>query len=163
MPCRVGPSFIPRLSCMGREKKKTLVYIAHAWLPQDYWEFGNFRKLCSVTQTSAWCANFSWVKDTYNWPHFVWTVTREQWRQSSLCLRELSMSFQLNATANDWLSWIKQCRLLLSRWYCFWPQNCLKVSITLQCYVAFQQVNRNFHNFSVDTVPNELLLNQHAY
>ena len=35
-------SLIPRLSCVGREKRVWYTLFAHAQLSQDFWEFGNF-------------------------------------------------------------------------------------------------------------------------
>ena len=35
-------SLIPRLSCVGREKRAWYTLFAHAQLSQDFWEFGNF-------------------------------------------------------------------------------------------------------------------------
>ena len=48
--CRCALSLIPRLLCMGGEKRAWYTLFAHAQFPQD---FGNFRKICSVTLTSA--------------------------------------------------------------------------------------------------------------
>ena len=57
----VNASLVPRL-VRGREEK-SLVHTAHAQFSQDFWEFGNSRKICSVTQTSARHADFSHIKD----------------------------------------------------------------------------------------------------
>ena len=35
-------SLIPRLSCVGREKRAWYTLFAHPQLSQDFWEFGNF-------------------------------------------------------------------------------------------------------------------------
>ena len=47
------------LLCVGGEKRAWYVLFAHAQFPQDFWEFGNFHKICSVTPTSTRYANFS--------------------------------------------------------------------------------------------------------
>ena len=45
---------------------------AHAQFPKDFWEFGNFYKICFVTlATSARQANFSCIKDAFHGPHSV--------------------------------------------------------------------------------------------
>ena len=50
-------------SCVGGEKRAWYTLFAHAQFPLDFWEFGNFRKICSVTLTSARHADFSRIKD----------------------------------------------------------------------------------------------------
>ena len=35
---------------MGGEKRAWYTLFAHAQFPQDFWEFGNFCKICSVTK-----------------------------------------------------------------------------------------------------------------
>ena len=50
------------LLCVGGEKRAWYVLFAHAQFPQDFWEFGNFHKICSVTLTSARHADFSHIK-----------------------------------------------------------------------------------------------------
>ena len=39
---RLDSSLIPRLSCVGREKRAWYTLFAHAQFSQDFWEFGNF-------------------------------------------------------------------------------------------------------------------------
>ena len=34
--------FVPRLSCVGGEKRAWYTLFAHAQFSQDFWEFGNF-------------------------------------------------------------------------------------------------------------------------
>ena len=48
-----------------------------------------FRKICSVTLTSARYADFSCIKDASHWSHSVWTMTKEQQRYSALRLQKL--------------------------------------------------------------------------
>ena len=50
-------------SCVGGEKIAWYTLFAHAQFSQDFWEFGNSRKICSVTLTSARHADFSRTKD----------------------------------------------------------------------------------------------------
>ena len=56
--CMVGFSLVPRLLCMGGEKRAWYTLFVYAQFPQDFWEFGNFLKICSVTLTSTRQANF---------------------------------------------------------------------------------------------------------
>jgi len=46
----------------GEEEREPGTLFAHAQFPQDFWEFGNFCKICSVTPTSARYADFSRIK-----------------------------------------------------------------------------------------------------
>ena len=39
---RSNVSLVPRLSCMGGEKRAWYTLFAHAQFSQDFWEFGNF-------------------------------------------------------------------------------------------------------------------------
>ena len=50
-------------SCVGGEKRAWYTLFAHAQFSQDFWEFGNSRKICSITLTSARHADFSHTKD----------------------------------------------------------------------------------------------------
>ena len=50
-------------SRVGGEKRAWYTLFAHAQFSQDFWEFGNSRKICSVTLTSARHADFSRIKD----------------------------------------------------------------------------------------------------
>ena len=50
-------------SCVGGEKRAWYTLFAHAQFSQDFREFGNSRKICSVTLTSARHADFSRIKD----------------------------------------------------------------------------------------------------
>ena len=50
-------SLVPRLLCMGGEKRAWYTLFAHAQFPQDFWEFGNFH----YTLTSARQADFSHI------------------------------------------------------------------------------------------------------
>ena len=50
-------------SCVGGEKRAWYTLFAHAQFSQDFWEFGNYSKICSVTLTSARHADFSRTKD----------------------------------------------------------------------------------------------------
>ena len=73
---------VPRLSCVGRQKRAWYTLSVHAQFLQDFWEFGTFCKICSVTLTSARHADFSRLKEACYWPHSVWTTSKEQWRHS---------------------------------------------------------------------------------
>ena len=55
-------NLVPRLPCMGREIGAWYTLIAHAQFSQDYWEFGNFHKVCSITLTSTKRPDFSRMK-----------------------------------------------------------------------------------------------------
>ena len=55
--CKILASFPG--SCVGGEKRAWYRLFAHAQFSQDFWEFGNSRKICSVTLTSARHADFS--------------------------------------------------------------------------------------------------------
>ena len=77
-------------SCVGREKRAWYSLFAYAQFSQDIWEFGNSRKICSVTLTSARHADFSCIKGACHWPRFLQTLTRERRRYSALRLQELS-------------------------------------------------------------------------
>ena len=48
-----------RLSCVGGEKRARYTL---AQFSQDFWEFGNFRKICSVTLTSTMHPDFSHIR-----------------------------------------------------------------------------------------------------
>ena len=61
--CTRAGSLVPRLLCVGGEKRAWYTLFAHAQFSQDFWEFGNYRKICSVTLTSARHADFSRVRD----------------------------------------------------------------------------------------------------
>ena len=50
-------------SCVGGEKRAWYTPFAHAQFFQDFWEFGNSRKICSITLTSARHADFSRIKE----------------------------------------------------------------------------------------------------
>ena len=58
----VSINLVPRLPCMGREIGAWYTLIAHAQFSQDYWEFGNFHKVCSITLTSTKRPDFSRMK-----------------------------------------------------------------------------------------------------
>ena len=77
MQSRKSLVLVPRLSCMGREKRAWYTLFVHAQFPQHFWEFGKFCKICSITLTSARHADFSRIKD-------------ERRRYSAPCLQELS-------------------------------------------------------------------------
>ena len=55
-------SLVPRLLCVSGEKRTWYTLFAHAQFPQDFWEFGSFHKICSVTLTFARHADFSSYK-----------------------------------------------------------------------------------------------------
>ena len=59
--CEMVASF-PGL-CVGGEKRAWYTLFAHTQYSQDFWEFGNSRKICFVTLTSAKHADFSHIKD----------------------------------------------------------------------------------------------------
>ena len=44
-------SLVPRLLCVGGGKRAWYTLFVHAEFPHDFWEFGNFGKICSVTLT----------------------------------------------------------------------------------------------------------------
>ena len=44
--------------CVGGEKRAWYTLFAHAQFSQSFWEFGNSRKICSVTLTSMRLATF---------------------------------------------------------------------------------------------------------
>ena len=91
-------------SCVGGEKRAWYTLFAHAQFHQDFWEFGNFRKICSVTLTSARHVDFSRIKDACNWPRSVYTMTRERRRYSALRLQELSTCLSIPAKrCGTWL------------------------------------------------------------
>ena len=50
-------------SCVGGEKRAWYTLFVHTQYSQDFWEFGNSRKICFVTLTSAKHADFSHIKD----------------------------------------------------------------------------------------------------
>ena len=64
-------SLVPRLLCVGEEKRAKYKLFANAQFHQDFWEFGNFRKICSIKLTSGRYADFSRIKDGCHWPHSV--------------------------------------------------------------------------------------------
>ena len=100
-------SLVPRLLCVGGEKRAWYTLFAHAQFPQDFWEFGNFRKICSVTLTSARYADFSRIKDACHWPRSVWTMTKERQRYSALRLQKLCTRSCI--PAKDCSTWLTQC------------------------------------------------------
>ena len=87
----VGSSYtshVPKLQCVGGEKKKSHVHTACACsVPQ----------ICSVTLISARYANFSRIQNACHRSHSVWTMTKERQRYSALCLQKLSMHSSIPA------------------------------------------------------------------
>ena len=67
-------------SCIGGEKRAWYTLFAHAQFSQDFWEFGNSHKICSVTLTSVSHADFSRIKDACHRPHSLQTMTKERRR-----------------------------------------------------------------------------------
>ena len=84
-------SLVLRLSSVDGKKRAWYTLFVHAQFGK---EFGNFRK---ITLTSTKHDNLSCVKDACHWPCCVWIVTREQWRQSVLCLQEVSTCLSIPA------------------------------------------------------------------
>ena len=66
-----------------------------------------FRKICSVTLTSARYADFSRMKDACHWPRSVWTMTKERQRYSALRLQELCTRSCI--PAKHCSTWLTQC------------------------------------------------------
>ena len=97
-------SLIPRLLRVGREKRAWYTLLVHAQFLQDFWEFGNFYKISSVTLTSARHTNFSHMKDGCHWPCFVGQWWRSEKGTQLLVCRNCShiCPFSLNAVAHDW-------------------------------------------------------------
>ena len=128
----VGSSYtshVPKLQCVGGEKKKSHVHTACACsVPQ----------ICSVTLISARYADFSRIKNACHRSHSVWTMTKERQRYSALCLQKLSMHSSIPAkycrmwpiTSNKAMQTVtvKAMLLLTSKL----PVMCLNVNITLQ-------------------------------
>ena len=70
-------------SCAWAEKNEPGTHCLHM-LSSPRTSGGNFRKICSVTLTSARNADFSCMKDACHWPRSVWTMTKEWRRHSAL-------------------------------------------------------------------------------
>ena len=94
----------------GQRKKAWYTLLVHAQFPQGFWVFGNFRKICFITLTSAKYADFSCMKDACHWPCSVRTMTRERQRYSDLYLQELST--RLCIPAKHCSTWLMQSLLL---------------------------------------------------
>ena len=104
----------PGSSAWAKRKKAWYTLFAHAQISLNFWEFGNFCKICSATPTSTRYADFSLIKGACHWPRSVWTMTKK-WR-----LQELSMCSWIPAEhCSTWQSFFevhqslqtKQCRL----------------------------------------------------
>ena len=92
-------------SSVWAEKKEPGTQFTHAQFPQDFWEFGNFRKICSVTPTSARYADFSRRKGACPWPCSLWTMTKERRGHSALLWQELSTCSWIPAKhCSTWLT-----------------------------------------------------------
>jgi len=66
-----------------------------------------FRKICSVTLTSAKYADFSRIKDACHWPRSVWMMTKERQRYSALRLQEFCPHSCI--PAKHCSTWLTQC------------------------------------------------------
>ena len=89
-----------------RRKRAWYTRFAHAQFPQDFWGFGNFRKIFSITLTSTRYADFIRIKDACHWPRSVWTMTNERQKYSALRLQELSVRSCI--PAKDCSTWLTQ-------------------------------------------------------
>ena len=151
MPCI---NLVPRLMCMDREKRTWYTLFPHAQFPQDFWEFGNFHKIYSVTLTSARHAYFFHMKDAYHWPALC-----GRWQGSD-------EDTQLFACRNCLFIPPKHCSMWLTQfslWSSLIASNEAKQTVTIRvilfltsklliwvsdpCRVTFQQVNRNWPQF----------------
>ena len=83
-------ALFPGSRAWAGKKRAWYTLFAHAQFSQDFWEFGNSRKICSVTLTSERHADFSRIKDACYRPRSLQTMTRERRRYSALRLQELS-------------------------------------------------------------------------
>ena len=75
---------------MGGEKRAWYTLFAHAQFPQDFWEFGNFRKIRSVTLTSARVCRLLPYERCLSLTTLCVDMTKEQRKYSALRLQELS-------------------------------------------------------------------------
>ena len=99
-------SLVTRLLCVGGEKRAWYTLFTHAQLPQDFWEFGNFRKSCLVTLTFARHADWLLLLKRCHWPHFMWMTTMKPWKDSARCLQKLFMPSSIPAKRCD--TWLMQ-------------------------------------------------------
>ena len=129
---RALPVFLDILVFLSTQADKRAWYtlFAHGQFSQDFWEFGNSRKICSITLTSAKHADFSHKKMPATDPALC-----RRWQGSNkstqlfacksypqVCPFQLTLwhmndaifSFEVHRSPRT-----KQCRPLPSKRYCF--------------------------------------------
>ena len=149
--------------CSVWAEKKSLVHTVCACsVPPGFLGIWKFRKICSVTPTSARYADFSHIEGACHWPRSVWTVTKVQRGHSALHLQELSTRSW--NPAKHWSTWLMQSfplkftdRFERSNAECHHRSDIvfdlekrpIWVSEGVQsCSAAFQQVSKIDRNFS---------------
>ena len=138
-------SLVPRLSCVGEE---SLVHtICTCSVPQNFWEFGNFCKICSVTLTSARHTNFFCIKKMPATDHALrrrWWGNYEGTHLFACRSCPRVHPFQLNTVVHEWWKLSLWSSLITSKEAINYHQNdnafdfkttrmCPTGSITMQC------------------------------